>query len=340
MLNTILYIIFLIFLIIYLGVIIVVSGIFIVGVYQTKLDSLLFGSICFILVVISQLGVFFLNFNILMERIFFTLHYLIAIFFVRSIFYKDRKSLFSIILILTIIGAVILNYVVFLRMMENSMLLYIIEVSLDFLLRFIIFVWLAWSSYSAYKKFKNVDFESWIKSRFKLTAIVALMVSLYNLNRFFLPWNVARADPNNTLSLMIFGITAAFAFIISIGFFLAWITPKWYKNYLNRDYEPSHKNEYTETEILEIIKYLANILSKRMNLKPPAIRGVFKLAIKDELGPFKPLNQVNYGELKNVLENSFRKRLLDLNIQKVEELTEELKIELIRGQSLIMMANF
>ena len=217
MITELLYGIFLVFLILYLGVVIIVSGIFTVRAYQTKLDSLLFGSICFILVIISQAGVFLLNFNILMERIFFSLHYIFAIFFVRSIFYKDRKSLFGVILIFTIIGSVVLNYVVFLRMIENSILMYYFEVSLDFLLRFIIFIWLAWASYSAYKKFKNVDIEPWIKSRFKLTAIVALLVSLYNLNRFFIPWNVARGDPNNILSLTVFGVTAVFAFIISIG---------------------------------------------------------------------------------------------------------------------------
>ena len=40
------------------------------------------------------------------------------------------------------------------------------------------------------------------------------------------------------------------------------------------------------------------------------------------------------------MDNSLRKRLEDLNIEHVENIIEELKAELIRSQSLIMMANF
>lgn len=340
MISPFLYVLFLVFLILYLGVVIIVSAIFTIRAYKTKLNSLIYGSICFILVVISQTGLFLFNFNMFAERIFYTLHYLFAIFFVKSIYYKERKSLFPFILTISIIGAIIHDYIVFMMMIENSPLLYYLEISIDFSLRFIIFIWLAWASYSAYKEFKDKDIEPWIKIRFKLTAFVSLLVSLYNLNRFFLPWNVNRNDPNNLISFTILGITAVLAFIISIGFFLAWITPNWFKKYINRDYEPSSKREYSETELIEIIKYLADILAEKVNLKAPAARGAFKLSIKDGLGPFKPLNQVNYGDFKNVLENSLSKRLSDLNIQNVEIIIEELKIELIRGQSLITMANF
>jgi hypothetical protein len=340
MINPFLYTLFLVFLIMYLGVVLTVSIIFTIRAYKTKLKGLIYGSICFILVVASQTGLLLFGFNLLTERILYTLHYLFAIFFVKSIFYEERKSLFPYILTLSIIGAAILNYIVFLMMTDNSLLLYSLEISLDFSLRFFIFIWLAWASYSAYKEFKDKDIEPWIKSRFKLTALVSLIVSLYNLNRFFLPWNVSRGDPNNLISFVIFGITAVLALIISLGFVLAWITPNWFKNYINRDYEPSYKKEYSETEVIEIIKYLADFLTKKVNLKAPAIRGLFKLSLKDEFGPFKPLDQVNYEELKKLMENSLSKRLVDLNITNVEKIIEELKIELIRCQSLITMANF
>jgi len=67
--------------------------------------------------------------------------------------------------------------------------------------------------------------------------------------------------------------------------------------------------------------------------------GALKLATKDDLGPFKPLNQLSYGDLKKVINNSLKKRLMDLSTQDVENIIEGMLNQLIRGQSLIMMSN-
>ena len=219
-------------------------------------------------------------------------------------------------------------------------MLHYLHVSLDFFIRIVIFIWLATASRSAYKEFKNEDIEPWIKTRYKLTAIVSLLLSLYNINPFFLPWNVSSGDPDNLLSFIIFGIMSFVALIISIGFLLAWITPNWYKRYLNRGYEPLEDKRYTEEEIIEIIKYLGDYLAEKTNLSAPATRGALKLAIKDEIGPFKPLNQLSYGDLKKIINNSLKKRLTDLNSQNIENIIKEILKQLIRGQSLIMMLNF
>ncbi|GAI01549.1 unnamed protein product, partial [marine sediment metagenome] len=39
---------------------------------------------------------------------------------------------------------------------------------------------------------------------------------------------------------------------------------------------------------MEIINYLGEYLSNIINISPPAARGLIKLAIKEELGSFKP----------------------------------------------------
>jgi len=119
MISEFLYDIFLVFLILYLGVIIIVSMIFSIRAYQTRLKNLIYGGICFVLVVVSRVGGLLLNFNILLESIFFTLHYVFAVFFVKSIFYKDRKSPYFSIMLITIIGSVFLNSVIFLEMNQN-----------------------------------------------------------------------------------------------------------------------------------------------------------------------------------------------------------------------------
>ena len=89
---------------------------------------------------------------------------------------------------------------------------------------------------------------------------------------------------------------------------------------------------------MEIIKYLGNNLAKKINISPPAARGLLKLAIKDELGPFKPLNQINFNDLKSVIENTLKLRLKKLEIPNSEILVEYLLHQLTKNQSLITMA--
>lgn len=89
---------------------------------------------------------------------------------------------------------------------------------------------------------------------------------------------------------------------------------------------------------MEIIKYLGNNLAKKINISPPAARGLLKLAIKDELGPFKSLNQINFNDLKSVIENTLKLRLKKLEIPNSEILVEYLLHQLTKNQSLITMA--
>ncbi|TFG15662.1 MAG: hypothetical protein EU535_01680 [Promethearchaeota archaeon] len=89
---------------------------------------------------------------------------------------------------------------------------------------------------------------------------------------------------------------------------------------------------------MEIIKYLGDKLSQQINISPPAARGLLKLSIKDELGPFIDLNQINYNDLCNVLHNSLKERLNKLEISNIEYIISYLLNELTLNQSLITIA--
>ncbi len=89
---------------------------------------------------------------------------------------------------------------------------------------------------------------------------------------------------------------------------------------------------------MEIIKYLGSKLSEYIELGLPAGRGLIKLAIKDQLGPFYPFNQLNYERLVEVIQNSLKKRLLDLKVPNTEEVVKKLLDELNSNQSLITIA--
>ena len=86
---------------------------------------------------------------------------------------------------------------------------------------------------------------------------------------------------------------------------------------------------------MEVINILAEKLSHQMNISPPAARGLLKLAIKDEVGPFKPLNQLNYDDFKKSIENALKTRLDKLSINNPLKIIVYLITELKSIQSLI-----
>lgn len=89
---------------------------------------------------------------------------------------------------------------------------------------------------------------------------------------------------------------------------------------------------------MEIIKFLGDKLANKINISPPAARGLLKLAIKDELGPFKPISEINFNDFKSVMKNSLRLRLIKLDIPNIDILIEYMLYNLTKNQSLTTMA--
>ena len=89
---------------------------------------------------------------------------------------------------------------------------------------------------------------------------------------------------------------------------------------------------------MEIIKFLGDKLANKINISPPAARGLLKLAIKDELGPFKPISEINFNDFKSIMKNSLRLRLIKLDIPNNDILIEYMLYYLTKNQSLITMA--
>jgi hypothetical protein len=88
---------------------------------------------------------------------------------------------------------------------------------------------------------------------------------------------------------------------------------------------------------MDIIRHLGSMLADLINISTPAARGLIKLAIKDEISPFKPLNQITFNEFKKTIENSLKKRLENLDILTSELIVKYLVRELTAYQSLITM---
>jgi len=91
---------------------------------------------------------------------------------------------------------------------------------------------------------------------------------------------------------------------------------------------------------LIIIDYLSDLLAEKLQISVPAIRGLIKLSIKDQCGPFKDISQTSYDDIKNSIQIALKNRLLKLNIDNAQELIDLLLSELKKNQSLITMDRF
>ncbi|TXT57279.1 MAG: hypothetical protein BAJALOKI2v1_490004 [Promethearchaeota archaeon] len=88
---------------------------------------------------------------------------------------------------------------------------------------------------------------------------------------------------------------------------------------------------------MEFINLLANKLGKKIGISSAAARGLLKLAIKDELGPFVDLNGLNYEKFDKIIHNSLKERLKVIGIEDIEEIIEYLAKKNKENQSLITM---
>ncbi|MHA2338343.1 MAG: hypothetical protein ACXACX_13635 [Candidatus Hodarchaeales archaeon] len=88
---------------------------------------------------------------------------------------------------------------------------------------------------------------------------------------------------------------------------------------------------------MEMIKYLSIILSEEVKLSPSACGGLIRLAIKDEIGPFKPIRQLDLKDYKTSCANALKERLKKLSVDNIDQIIERLVNELIQNQSIITM---
>ena len=89
---------------------------------------------------------------------------------------------------------------------------------------------------------------------------------------------------------------------------------------------------------MEIIKLLGDILANEIKISQPAARGLLKLSIKDELGPFKLYENLSYEDFRRSIMNALSNRLKKLNFENVEKIIEFILNKLNENQSLITIA--
>ncbi|MFX1568606.1 MAG: hypothetical protein ACFFCV_09580 [Promethearchaeota archaeon] len=83
---------------------------------------------------------------------------------------------------------------------------------------------------------------------------------------------------------------------------------------------------------------MGDFIADQINISAPAARGLLKLAIKDKLGPFKSINEIDFIEFKSVIKDTLKQRLIQLDVPDNEDLIDFLLIQLTKKQSLITLS--
>jgi hypothetical protein len=113
-------------------------------------------------------------------------------------------------------------------------------------------LWLGITAIKYYYSIKSLNIEPWIKKRYQLIGLSSIIYSFSIFIYFLFPYSDVDVF---TLPYLIYGfIILGFTIFYSLCAFIAWIMPKHLKKYFNKDYKKPIDKEYTEKELMEIIK--------------------------------------------------------------------------------------
>ncbi|MFX1276266.1 MAG: hypothetical protein ACFFAT_14665 [Promethearchaeota archaeon] len=318
--------------------------------FKTKLINLFYAGLGFLLIFIGQLGDILFDLNAVVDRIFTGLSMILVVIFTNETFHKEQKSIILhqdresylpiIFLIFSLINFIIMIMLSVLKLVDNSSLeIHYIRVAHDCFSAIMVFFWLGGSSYHAYKEIKKQDIDPCITFRYKLISLVSFIAPLHQIILIFQPIDVRFGTFNSIESYIVFALISIISAITSIGFLFAWLLPERIKKILRKEYEPIIDKDLSQEELTEIIKYLGEKLAEKIKLSPTAARGLIKLAIQEQIGVFKQFSRISFKSFKEIIYGTLKDRLIKLEIDNVNDVTDDMFNYLIKIQSLITMGS-
>ena len=186
---------------------------------------------------------------------------ILLVIFIKLTFHRHKKSGFKIILISLIIIRTIdciirLNFRISVPMsylLDESLLIYYYYILFSITASFLCsHLWLGLVALRYYTSIKDVNIEPWIKKRYQILGLTSIFYSFTIFIYYLVPYNVIGvfAYPNIILMYIILGVTLFY----SIGMFLGWVMPRRLKKYFNKDFSDIAEKEYSEDELMELIK--------------------------------------------------------------------------------------
>ncbi|MFX1237033.1 MAG: hypothetical protein ACFFAS_13550 [Promethearchaeota archaeon] len=106
-----------------------------------------------------------------------------------------------------------------------------------------------------YKKIKNEEIETWIKMRFLIAGIGAILEGTIGWLGFLIATSdIPGVDPTGILYTLTLLLYAVILIVFSIGFFIAWVMPNSMKRFFNRNYIAPEESELSEEDIMMQMK--------------------------------------------------------------------------------------
>lgn len=241
--------------------IVLIVGIFLIkrGI-QKKLNNIILMGFALLMMITGFMIGFIPVIGFLIREILAVTGFTLFVVFTNITFYKERKKLGTI--ILAICTLLMINQIIFQLMVDfiypDDIIIHYTKIALDLPFNLLVFNWMAYASYSAYKHLKGADIAPWIKMRYRLISISSFIMGFHSIPEFFQPFEIPFGNPNNLVSLSVFGAVAIISLSFVIGFGLAWLMPNWFKNYLNRNYHPIEEKILSEEELMELIRNQIN----------------------------------------------------------------------------------
>jgi hypothetical protein len=238
----------------FISTLLIVGGFLIIRAFRTKLKNLLWLGLGFIFVSFGFICNFIFNLGLLVEEFFVSTGFILAVIYTNLTFHKERGNKANIMLLIIIIIASIHFYLKIRLNAEPTLFNHYLQKSFDIALTLLVFNWMGWSSYSSYKRIRDQNIYPWIKVRYKILSLFSIILSIQAIPEIFFPMGLEYGEPNNFLNIIAFGITSILVFSFSVAYLLAWIMPKRFKKYLNRNYQPIEDKNYSEQELMVLIK--------------------------------------------------------------------------------------
>ena len=185
----------------------------------------------------------------------------LLLIFVKLTFFKGRKSPFSFFLI----GLVIVRFFDFLirlnfqisipmtYVLNESHLIFYFYILFSITYSFLVsHFWLGYVALRYYNSIKSASIEPWIKRRYQIIGLGSLIYGLSIFIYYLIPYDVIGtfSFPNIIYTYMIL----IFTLYYSLSMFIAWIMPNWLKKRFNKGFELIKDEEYSENELLDLIK--------------------------------------------------------------------------------------
>ena len=191
------------------------------------------------------------NFLSILYYIYNLMGHFFLIFFVKFTFYTERRSAFALMLVSTIIAKILYVITYILTQITLSLELYDIGQCFAVFIIFYTSLWLSYASFSAYHRIKRSEISPWIKKRYLIVGISAILLAAQSFPTILTPYGYTFDSPfMASLALIITLLNIIFA-ILSL---IAWVMPRKLKEYFNRGYFKTEDEELSEEQLLAQVK--------------------------------------------------------------------------------------